>query len=106
MTVVFDLDIFNAIPGAATATVTPLGGVAVSTVVQWDQVQGSPSDHAVGAGPAASTNRRIIAYVRRDHVPNLPVGSTIVGGPAHRQGSWKVITVDPSDPEYHIVAVL
>ena len=106
MSVSVPLDVFDAIPGAAAAVVTPSGGVAVSSTVQWFQEEASPADQAVGAGVSSALSRRVVAYVRRDQVTNLPVGSVITGGPAHHQKAWKVVSVDASDPEYHVAAVI
>ena len=88
---------------ARPTTVTPAGGVAVAVSVIWDQEPVSPD--AMNPGAAATTNARLIAYVRRDAVPRLPPGSLIVGGPEHQQKTWRVQSVDESDPDYHKAVV-
>lgn len=89
-----------------TATVTPAGGVAVQADVQWRQEPAAPAGMALGAGVASELGTRQIAMVRRDQVPVLPVDSTIVGGPAHRQKTWSVTSVDDADPDYHKAVVV
>lgn len=102
------LDVFAVIPGATEAVVTPAGGAAVSaTGVQWFQEDNGNAEHATGAGPTSALSRRQVAYVRRDQVPTLPIGSTIVGGPLHNATKvWRVTAVDGSDPDYHVATVV
>ena len=101
-----DLDFFDVLPSARPATVTPAGGGAVETVVNWRREDVEPSERMPHASPGASVNRRQIAYVRRDHVPSLPMASTIVGGPQHQPArTWRVQTVDESHPHWHIAVV-
>ncbi len=100
-----DLDIFNGLPSARTAVVTPAGGAPVNTVVNWRREDLSPADRQTGASAYVSVNRRQMAWVRRDDVPSLPKGSTLVGGPEHQQKTWTVQSVDESHPHFHISVV-
>jgi hypothetical protein len=90
---------------ARTATITPAGGVAITADVIWDQQADAPADMNMGASSSVATNRRLVAYVRRDQVPSLPVGSTILGGPQHQQKLWRVTAVEQSDPDYTIAVM-
>lgn len=101
-----NLDVFDVVPGARSATVTPINGAAVTSTVQWFQEDATPQDQQVGAGAGSAINRRVVAYIRRDAVPTLQPGSTIAGGPEHLQKTWRVHSVDVSDPDYHIAVVL
>ena len=105
MSIAIDLDVFSGLPGALTATVTPSGGSPVETVVQWRREDVPPGDRQPGALGFSTVNRRQVAWVRRDDVPSLPVGSTVLGGPEHQQKTWKVQTVDESHPHFHIAVV-
>lgn len=108
MPVAIDLDVFAVLPGASDAVVTPYGGAAVdATGVQWEQETPNPAEQTVGAGVASGVNRRQVAWIRRDQVPTLPAQSTIVGGPAQNATkTWRVVSVDASDPDYHIAVVV
>ena len=90
---------------ARSATVTPVGGTAIVADVIWEQEPLEPASQQVGASPSAVANHRLLAYVRRDEVSTLPPGSTIAGGPEHNQKTWRVHSIDASDPDYHIAAV-
>jgi hypothetical protein len=101
-----DLDVFDALPSARDAVVTPVGGGAIATVVNWRREMTEPSERMPGASPGASVNRKQLAYVRRDEVASLPIGSTIVGGPEHQSSkTWRVQTCDESHPHWHIAVV-
>lgn len=91
---------------ARTATVTPVGGAAVEASVIWDQEAATPAESNLGASPSSAVNRRVVAWVRRDEVPSLPLNSTIQGGPEHQQKTWRVMSLDQSDPDYHIAVVV
>jgi hypothetical protein len=101
-----DLDIFDGLPSARPAVVTPTGGDPVDTVVNWRREDTEPSERQTMFSPGASVNRRQIAYVRRDDVVSLPIGSTIVGGPEHQPSKvWRVQSVDESRPHFHLAVV-
>jgi hypothetical protein len=104
--VTMNLDAFAVLPGASSAVVTPLGGSPVTTIVQWEQEDAPPAGQEVGAGVASAVNRRVVAWVRRDQVPNLPMGSTIVGGPAQNVKTYRVHAVDTGDPDYFIAVMV
>jgi hypothetical protein len=101
-----DLAVFDGLPSARPATVTPTGGDPVETVVNWRREDTEPSERTVMFSPGASVNRRQIAYVRRDEVISLPIGSVIVGGPEHQPAkTWRVQSVDDSRAHFHIAVV-
>ena len=82
--VAINSDVFDVLPGASSAVVTPLAGAPVTTIVQWEQEDASPAEMQGGTGAASAVNRRVVAYVRRDQVATLSPGATINGGPAHQ----------------------
>ena len=106
MAVTFPLDAFAVLPDAGPAVVTPLGGAPVTTIVQWFQDEAALPEHQVSSSAASVASRRLVAWVRRDAVPTLPLGSTIVGGPAHRQQTWRVHAMDISDGDFHRATVV
>lgn len=91
---------------ARSATVMPAGGAPVTADVLWDQEADAPADRNLGASPIGTVNYRVVAWVRRDQVPSLPLGSTIVGGPEHQQKTWKVQSNSSFDPDYHVATVV
>ena len=99
------LDLFNTLPSALLATVTPVGGQAVQTVVNWRREDVAPADRQSLGSMMVAVNARTVAWVRRDDVPSLPMKSTIVGGPIHQQKTWTVLTVDESHPHFHIAVL-
>jgi hypothetical protein len=99
------LDLFNDLPGAIMATVTPLGGQAIQTIVNWRREEIAPDDRQMYGSMPTTVNARTIAWVRRDDVPSLPMKSQILGGPIHQQKTWTVLTVDESHPHFHIAVV-
>lgn len=105
MPITIPLDVFDVLWGAGSAIVTPVAGAPVTSVVQWDQEEEGPAAQVVGAGAAIALNRRVVAAVKREDVPTLPVGSTIAGGPENNIRTWRVVSVAP-DPHYHVCTVV
>ena len=101
---------FSTFPGAVEATVTPKGGQPISTVVVWEDPSPSagPDFGSLNArGSDQIPNLRPQLDIRRDHVANLPVGSTVLaparGGQQPRL--WRVERVNEIDPEVFSVVV-
>ena len=86
------------------STVTPVGGAAVSVSVIWEKESANPSDMAMGASSGSALTLRDVAWVRKDRVSSLPVGSTIVGGETVVK-TWRVVSVD-DDPTYYKAVVI
>jgi hypothetical protein len=92
------------------ATVTPKDGTPVSaSVIAYPLRPEEPwigplADRVFAGGPSGDVRPRFA--VRKDQVPTLPAGSTIVIAAGPEAGTWKASHVDSvSDPQLHKVAV-
>jgi hypothetical protein len=79
--------------------VTPAGGSAIAMTMLADVKP--PAELRIGADPDIAITGPIFT-VRRDKVPSLPQGSTILAPRVKGQAAtlWKVDQVDDTDPEY------
>ncbi len=78
------------------ATVTPLGGAPVATTIIWVKTGVFGSFAAFAAALGTPSDPRPRCRLRRDQVPSLPIGSTIVAPPP-QGGAAQTFSVDLVD---------